>query len=171
MRKFIGIAGLAAVFLIGISAATAAAPRSSRGASGTIVIVFKDGHRQTFNLSDIERVEFPAPAVASVDSGSGNPQAPPRGHYVGKWECGDGAGSTFFITLKENGDASKSIGGARGHWDYVNGEAQISWDDGWRDVIRKAGSHYQKSAYRQGHSLTDEPDNVTDAHLTAPKPI
>ena len=171
MRKFVGIAGLAAIFLLGISAAMAAAPRSSKGASGAIVIVFKDGHRQTFNLSDIERVEFPAPAVASVDSGSGNSQAPPRGHYVGKWECGDGAGNTFYITLKENGDASKSIGGAHGHWDYVNGEAQISWEDGWRDVIRKAGSRYQKSAYSKGRSLTDAPDNVTDAHLTAPKPI
>jgi len=171
MRKFIGIAGLAALCLLGVSAAMAAAPRSSKGASGTIVIVFKDGHRQTFNLSDIERVEFPAPAIASADSGSGNPQAPPRGHYVGKWECGDGAGSTFYITLKENGEALKSIGGSRGHWDYVNGEAQISWDDGWRDVIRKSGSRYEKSAYRRGKSLSDEPDNVATARLTAPKPI
>ena len=171
MRKFIGIAGFTAVFLLGISAASAAAPRSSKGASGTIVIVFKDGHRQTFNLSDIERVEFPATALASADSGPGNPQAPPRGHYAGKWECGDGAGRTFYITLKENGDAYKSMGNSRGHWEYVNGEAQISWDDGWRDVIRKAGSRYEKSAYRQGRSLTDEPDNVANARLTNPKPI
>jgi len=171
MRKVIGNAGLGVIFLLGICAGSVAAAPPSKSNAGTIVIVFKDGHRQTFSLSDIERVEFPAPALASADSGSGNAQAPPRGHYVGKWECGDGAGRTFYITLKENGEASKSMGSERGHWDYVNGAAQISWDDGWRDVIRKSGSHYQKAAYRQGQSLTDEPDNVTNARLTAPKPI
>ena len=127
--------------------------------------MFKDGHRQTFNLSEIERVEFPGDrAVPPRRPAPANPQAPPRGHYVGKWECGDGAGSTFYITLKENGDALQvDRRHARGHWDYVNGEARISWDDGWRDVIRKVGSRYQKSAYRQGKSLTDQPDNVTNA--------
>ena len=167
MRKFIGIAVLAAFLLAPGPASNAA---STRSGSGTIVIVFKDGHRQTFNLSDIERVEFPGGSAAS-DSGSSNPAAPPRGHYVGKWECGDGAGSTFYITLQDSGDAMRSIGDVHGRWQYINGEARVTWDDGAQDAIRKTGSRYQKFAYRAGKSFTDQPDNVTSARLTAPRPI
>ncbi len=171
MRKFIGIAGLAAIFVLGASAAVAAAPASSKNSSGTIVIVFKDGHRQTFNLSDIERVEFPAPPVVAENPALSNPAAPPRGHYVGRWECGDGNGGTFYIDLKESGEAMRSIGDVRGHWDYVNGEAHIVWDDGAQDALRKVGTHYQKSAYNAGKSFSDRPANVANARLTNPKPI
>src|SRR5579863_312700 len=120
MRKFVGVAGLAVLFLLTVCAGfPKPAAAASKSGSGTIVIVFKDGHRQSFNLSDIERVEFPAAALAAEDSGATN--APPRGHYVGKWECGDGNGGTFSITLKEGGDAFRSIGDVHGHWEYVNG--------------------------------------------------
>src|SRR4051794_12971518 len=113
MRKFISTAGVVAMFLLAVSAGLAAAPASARSSSGTIVIVFKDGHRQSFNLTDIERVEFPAGAVGGNSTGPGNPDAPPRGHYIGKWECGDGNGGSFTIDLKENGQAMRSIGGVR----------------------------------------------------------
>jgi hypothetical protein len=167
MRKVIVFASLVALFLLAGSGSFAA---PSKSGSGTIVIVFKDGHRQTFNLSDIDRVEFPASALAN-DAGSSNPEAPPRGHYVGKWECGDGAGSNFYITLKDNGDAMRSIGDVHGRWEYTNGEARVTWDDGAQDAIRKVGSHYQKFAYRAGKSFTDQPENVTNARLTSPRPI
>src|SRR5579863_4136804 len=111
MRKFVGVAGLAVLFLLTVCAGfPKPAAAASKNGSGTIVIVFKDGHRQTFNLSDIERVEFPAAALAAGDNSPANADAPPRGHYVGKWECGDGNGSDFYITLKESGDAMRSIG-------------------------------------------------------------
>jgi hypothetical protein len=142
-----------------------------KNGSGTIVIVFKDGHRQSFNLSEIERVEFPGGAVAGNAGNAVNPDAPPRGHYIGKWECGDGNGGTFYIVLKENGDAQRSIGDVRGRWDYVNGEAHITWDDGAQDALRKVGSRYQKSAYHAGKGFTDQPDNVANARLANPKPI
>lgn len=175
MRKFIGIAGLAAVFFLAVSAGYSKPPAPSKsgqgGGSGTIVIVFKDGHRQSFNLSDIERVEFPVAVRASEEPATANPLAPPRGHYVGKWECGDGAGNNFYIVLKENGDAMRSIGDVHGRWDYVNGEARVTWDDGAQDAIRKVGSHYEKFAYQAGKSFTDTPVNVTNARLTNPKPI
>jgi hypothetical protein len=169
MRKISGIGGLAAICLFAISAGWCAAPATK--SSGTIVIVFKDGHRQSFNLSDIERVEFPASAQVAEGPAPSNPQAPPRGHYVGRWECGDGNGGTFYIDLKESGEAWRSIGNVRGHWEYVNGEAHVTWDDGAQDAIRKAGLHYQKSAYEAGKSFSDHPSNVTNARLTNPKPI
>ena len=169
MRKFIGIGGLAAICLLTVTAGSAATPPKSN--AGTIVIVFKDGHRQTFNLSDIERVEFPAAARVADETPAGGLQSPPRGHYVGRWECGDGSGSNFYIDLKENGQAWRSIGNVRGRWEYINGEAQVVWDDGSKDAIRKVGSHYEKSAYEAGKSFSDRPNNVANARLTNPKPI
>ena len=169
MRKINAIHGLVVICLFAVSAGLSAAP--PKNGSGTIVIVFKDGHRQTFNLSDIERVEFPAPPPAPGGAAALNPEAPPRGHYVGRWECGDGNGGTFYIDLKENGEALRSIGDVRGHWEYVNGEAHVTWDDGAQDAIRKVGSRYQKSAYDAGKSFTDHPNNVANARLTNPKPI
>jgi hypothetical protein len=135
-----------------------------------MVIVFKDGHRQSFNLGEIERVEFPA-APAAVASASGNSLMPSRAHYIGKWEVGDGSGNNFYITLEENGDAWRSLGHVHGRWEYKDGEARVTWDDGVHDAIRKAGSSYQKFAYGEGKSFTDIPDNVANARNTSPHPI
>jgi len=145
-----------------------AAPEKKEAAS-SIVIVFKDGHRQTFNLADIARVEFTGNgAVSGVSS---NPDWPARGRYIGKWAVGDGQGSTFLITLKEDGSAYRSRGDMHGAWSYVNGDALVTWDDGWKDAIRHAGSGFEKYAYSGGKSFNDDPDNVTSARNTTPKPI
>jgi hypothetical protein len=173
MRKIACVAGLVVLTLLAVSGGFAQGSKASKSGAGTIVIVFKDGHRQTYNLSDIERVEFPGAAAraASDDSAPAPAGAPPRGHFMGKWEVGDGNGSTFYITLKETGDAYRSLGGVHGKWAYVNGEARVTWDDGAQDAIRKVGGRDQKFAYRAGKAFTDEPDNVTDAHNTSPRPI
>jgi len=47
-------------------------------------------------------------------------------------------------------------------------EARITWDDGWHDVIRKAGGHWEKAAYAPGKSFSDPPDNITGATRTEP---
>jgi len=163
MHKRVLLTALSALFLAPLPSSFAMPP-----AQGSIVIVFKDGHRQTFSLADIQRIEFPAAAEASNVS----PQLPSRNRFVGKWLVDDGNGQKFVITLDESGDAKKSIGGGgHGTWEYVDGEAHITWDDGWRDAIRRVGSKYQKSAYKAGKSFTDVPDNVTSAENTNPKPI
>jgi hypothetical protein len=171
MRKFVSIASLAALLCLAIPSCVAATPSASKGVPGTILIVFKDGHRQSFNLSDIERVEFPAAPSASTETAPNGSSLPSRGRFLGKWEVGDGAGNNFYITLYDDGSARKSQGDARGKWTYVDGEAQVTWDDGWRDAIRKIGSRFQKFAYSGGKSFSDEPDNVTNAHNTTPHPI
>ncbi len=161
MRKTVVLSALATLVLG--SGLLYAAPAKS--AAGSIVIVFKDGHRQTFNLADIERIEFPGASAASTGENQ------PHGRYVGKWEVGDGNGSNFNITLNENGDAYRSLGNVRGHWNYVNGDALITWDDGNQDAIRRVGSRYQKFAYSASKSFSDDPDNVTAARNVTPKPI
>ncbi|HEY2857330.1 MAG TPA: hypothetical protein VGJ21_02810 [Terracidiphilus sp.] len=168
MGKLGWVFGLSAVLLAG-AVAHAAPPEKT--ASGSLVIVFKDGHRQTFSLAEVDRVEYPAGTMAAADLGSANKQAPPRGRFIGKWECGDGNGGTFYITLNENGDAYRSLHEVRGHWVYFNGDALITWDDGAQDAIRRVGSRFQKFAYSAGKRFTDEPDNVAEARNTSPRPI
>jgi len=171
MRLIVSVAGLATMLCLAVPGGFAKTPPAPKCGSGTIVIVFKDNHRQSFNLCDIERVEFPVTASAAGETASSNSQLPSRGRYLGKWEVGDGNGFSFYITLEENGDAWRSLHHEHGKWAYVDGEAHITWDDGWKDAIRKVGSNYQKSAYGAGKSFTDPPDNVTGANNTAPHPI
>lgn len=165
MPKFAGVACLSVllVFPMAVCASTPAAASSE----GAIVIVFKDGHRQTVKLSEIERIEFPTGA----QSGSASTGGPTRSRFLGKWEVGDGAGKTFYISLFDDGEAKRTLGNVRGKWDYVDGEAHITWDDGAQDAIRRAGSHFQKYAYHMGKSFTDEPDNVTAARNTMGNPL
>ena len=168
MRKFVSVAGLAAVLCLMVPASFAGAPPTKNG-QGTIVIIFKDGHRQTFNLADVSRVEFPQSGDSASSSATTSSNFPR--HFLGKWEVGDGGGNNFFITLYDNGDAKRSTNNMRGKWAYVDGEAQITWDDGWHDAIRKVGSGFEKRAFGSGKTFTDDPDNVAAAHNTTPHPI
>jgi len=163
-----GLAVAVLIFTLGIALSTAlAAPASgSKPVPGSMVIVFRDGHRQVFQLAEIEKVEYPVSEQAA-----GSSEVPSRGRFFGKWEAGDGAGGSFFITLNEDGKAFRSIGDERGKWTYINGEARITWNDGKLDAIRKVGSHFQKFAYEAGKSFTDTPANVTDARNTSPKSL
>jgi len=128
-----------------------------------VVVIFKDRHQQTFPVADISSFEFETSAAKTFPLG--------RNHFLGKWKVGDGAGSDFFITLEADGQARKTIGASHGTWTVVEGDARIAWDDGWHDVIRKVGSKHEKQAFEPGKSLSDEPSNVTDAVNTTAQPI
>jgi hypothetical protein len=171
MRKFVVVMAGCAVMLLATARATAQT-HSGKNAAGQIVIVFKDGHRQTFNFGDVARIEFSGTGgTAIVDPGGAPTGAPPRGHFLGKWEVGDGAGNTFYITLDGDGNAWRSLRRVHGKWAYVNGEARVTWDDGAMDALRRIDGKDQKFAYHAGKSFTDEPDNVTEARNTSPRPI
>lgn len=164
MRKIVGVACLSAILLLAVPARPVTPDAASQR---SIVIVFKDGHRQTINMNEIERIEFPGGAQTGVSSVNN----PSRSRFFGKWQVGDGAGNTFYISLYDDGEAKRTLGSVRGKWEYVDGEAHITWDDGAQDAIRKAGTHFQKYAYHMGKSFTDEPDNVTPARNTNPNPL
>ena len=159
------------------------------GDHSSIVLVFKDGHHQSFAIGEIVSIDFKAPAVVIYKDGHrekitadivriefDNPgisaSTPSRAHFIGKWEVGQGGGgSNFFITLEADGDARKSIGPSHGTWTLFDGEARITWDDGWHDVIRKVGAKHEKVAFEPGKSFDDTPSNVTPARNTQSKPI
>ena len=141
---------------------------SKSKSENALVITFKDGHKQTFPVSDVTRIEFRTsgkttpveiPAAASNLGAS---------HFLGRWRVGDGQGNTFIITLDRDGKAKKSIGSSRGTWSVVNGEARINWDDDWHDAIRKVGNKYEKVAYGPGKDFSDEPSNTADAKSLEP---
>ena len=163
---------------------------TSKDTRGSLVMVFKDGHRQTFPVADIAKIEFKASAdivvfkdgrqqsfpvtdVQSFEFDTSASKAFPlgRNHFVGKWKVGEGNGGNFFITLEPDGQARKSIGASHGTWTVVEGEARIAWDDGWHDAIRKVGTKHEKVAFEPGKSFSDEPANVTDAVNTSAQPI
>lgn len=67
-----------------------------------LVLVFKDGQRQTFNLADLARIEF-------VDGGMpASTQNPPSGRGPGRWSESEGAFRGNWTTLT----ASQLEGGA-----------------------------------------------------------
>ncbi len=163
------------VFVLGfaVEGGYAGAVPISTEEGGTVVIVFKDGHRQSIPASTITAMEFKSAAGVVTPIAVPALVAPGKGVFTGKWLVGQGNDTTdtFYITLEQSGVARKSIGEAHGTWVYVNGEAQVSWDDGWHDAIRRVGDKYEKFAYGPGKSFTGTPDNVTEARNTSPKPI
>lgn len=131
--------------------------------NGTLVIVFKDGHRQSIPVANIATMEVKSASGSTTPILIPGRLSPSKRRFVGKWQVGQGNGESFYITLEENGEAAKSIGERHGTWTYVDGEARVSWDDGWHDAIRKVGTKYEKFAYSPGNSFSDAPANVTEA--------
>jgi len=163
------------------------APERANAADDSVVIVYKNGHRQTLTSTQIVRLDLKAPAtivykdghqekieapIERIEFGEARQTAlPGRAHYIGKWEVGDGAGGKFRITLDSDGDARKSIGSTHGTWTLVDGEAHIAWDDGWHDIIRKKGSTHEKLAFEPGKQFDGTPSNVAEARNTEKKSI
>jgi len=152
--------------LLSLPVVAYAAPNES---TDSVVITFKDGHQQTFSVGDIARIEFKSPAAKTAAT---HIDASGRHRFVGKWIVGDGSGKTYQFTLAENGDATNNVdSGGHGSWTYIDGEARITWDNGWHDAIRKVGSKYQKFAHAPGTSFDSPPTNTGDAQRTNPEPI
>jgi hypothetical protein len=185
MRVFSGFA--ITVFVLTVSAMAQGMPGAEQK---SIAIVFNDGHRQNIPLNEIDRIEFKSGPVvvfrdghqqnlgtrdiARIEFSSQIKDLPfGRNHFVGKWEVGVGAfgAGHFFITLEPSGEARKTLGSSHGKWTLVDGEARITWDDGWHDAIRKVGSTYEKRAFAPGKTFSEDPSNVTDAKNTTAEPI
>lgn len=184
MRAFVRVIFIPAIALFAIAVSGPA----SADDHNSIVVTFKDGHHQTFAMGQIASIDFKGPAVVvykdgrrekvtgeieriEFDPSAFGANTPSRAHFIGKWEVGQGNGSNFFITLEADGEARKTLGPSHGTWTLVDGEARISWDDGWHDVIRKVGTRHEKAAFEPGKSFDDKPANVTAARNTQPKPI
>jgi len=134
--------------------------------AGTVTVLLKDGHRQTFRAADVDRIELTGSVPANLVHFPG----PSRSHFLGKWEVGEGNGENFTITLNDDGSARRSLGNERGTWKYVNGEAQIRWNDGSDDCIHKVGAWYKKVYYHEDQAFSGTPENVTNARNLTQNP-
>ena len=175
-------------FWIALLLFTAVLCSAQRKSDRSLTVVFKDGHQKSFAMSDVSSIEFkndtmlvksggaqesiPVANIVRMDFADGSKlkAAGPK-HFIGKWEFGQGNGDNFYVTLMPDGQARKSIGASHGTWVVVDGEARISWDDGWRDVIREVNGKHEKFAYEPGKSITDSPSNVTNARSVNPEPL
>ena len=171
MRKHVFPAALLGLLLLTFEGLHANAAPVSKDDNGTLVIVFKDGHRQSIPVAAIATMEVTSASGGTTPVVIPGAILPSKRRFVGKWQVGQGNGSSFHITLEESGEAAKSIGERHGTWTYVDGEAHVSWDDGWHDAIRKVGSKYEKFAYSPGKSFSDTPENVTEAREINAPPI
>jgi hypothetical protein len=167
MRKLMQMASVVGALVL---AAQAANPKprptpqneSTSSEPTSVVIIFKDGHQETYAMADIARIEY----KSAVDSTLG------PDHFLGRWEAGDGNSGTFFITFEPDGEATRSLGASHGIWTIVGDEARISWDDGWHDVIREVGDKQQeKLAFAPDTTFEDKPTNVAAARRIEPKKI
>jgi hypothetical protein len=163
MRYLAGLILTLEICVLSLFAANPKASPATADDQNSLVIVFRDGRRTTYSMSDIARIEFNTPKSTSPIRG--------QNRFQGKWKVGDGSGGTFFITLDRDGDARKSIGSSHGTWTVVDGQARISWDDGWHDALRKSGHGFEKAAFAPGKSFSDQPDNVTNAENTEAEPL
>ena len=161
--------------------------QTSTSRASAFTIIFKDGHQKAY--ADVTRIDFRSPdamvltrggreerlslaEISRIEFSPGATFQLGRNHFVGKWKVGTGVGDDdFLITLDRNGEARKSLGSTHGTWEVVNGEARISWDDGWHDVIRPVGTKHEKVAYEPGKPYDAEPNNITDARRVDPQPI
>jgi hypothetical protein len=122
------------------------------------MLVNNGGHQESIPVADIVRIDFDNQDKARVLD---------RNHFVGKWEFGEGNGmGSFAVELRPNGEAHKDHGAPHGTWVFVDGEARISWDDGWHDVIRRVGDKHEKFAFEPGRAITESPSNVSTARRT-----
>ena len=164
MHKLASATALAIALLFALPAAQT----QTGSRPNTLVIVYKDGHRQSLNLTDIERLEFPAAVPAGLISTPG----PSRARFLGKWEVGEEHGDNFYITLREDGTALRTMNSLeheRGHWEYINGEAQVTWDDGWQDCIRKVGYSSKSMPTTRARPSTKSP-RTSPTPATSAKP-
>jgi hypothetical protein len=155
--------------IVSVLGSLAAAPVSAQSISpsqsqrNSLVVVFKDGHQQSFPMSDVARIEFQTPPTIVSNAG--------QGRFLGEWKVGDCAGGYFKITLDRDGAAKKTLGSPHGTWVVADGEARVTWEDGGRDTIRRAGNGYEKAWFAAGRSYDEDPTCTASAENTKREPI
>jgi hypothetical protein len=108
------------------------------------------------------RADDPAVVLSALE-------ADPEGWrvFVGQWDIGapdPPGGPPFVMTLNGDFSARKShVPNATGKWEYVKGEARVTWSDGWLDILRSDGKEYRKIAFRPGTTFDSAPDNTASA--------
>jgi len=77
--------------------------------------------------------------------------------YLGVWKLTDTEGDEFLLQLNSDQSVESTYNKGKnryypeiGFWRMNGTDAQIIFNNGWMDVIRKAGDGYEKTAYKPG---------------------
>ncbi len=103
--------------------------------------------RKTFHSLTIGAA---AAALALAVSAGGSVAAD---NYVGKYKTEDTQGNPMQITLSADGTAAGTRGeeSLTGTWkEDAEGDAVITWGDGWITSLSKEGDSYTKTGYEEG---------------------
>ncbi len=142
--------------------------RDSRagGRSGSIVIVYKDGHHQTSSRlrwrASTSRLRRSCTKTATERRfrrdrphrirriRNGTAVLPGRNHFIGKWEVGEGNGATVLHHSRTQRRSQEDHRRGARHMDLGRWRSAIAWDDGWHDAIRKVGTSTRRSLTSRG---------------------
>jgi len=84
-----------------------------------------------------------------------------RSDYVGIYEYRDTQRKPGLITLDMDGTATTNKDKELvGTWRFKDDRVYIQWDNGWKDIIQKAGPRYRKMSYEPGVSFAEKPSKV-----------
>lgn len=94
--------------------------------------------------------------------------AEPAAQYEGSWSAPSvsNPATPFICFLLPEGKATEQVGEYRGKgtWRVVDGEAVISWESGWTNVLRPAGKGgFELLTWREGRATREPPDDVQPA--------
>ena len=124
-----------------------------------------------------QQVSTPAPTADSE-----SPAVPMRNPYIGYWEVeqspgmffgliGD-ASDRFFLFLDRDGHASVTLRKGfnnttlRGTWEFVDGEARITWPNQRKDALVKAPKGgFRLHSFGKRDQFTDRPNEKREARL------
>ena len=91
-----------------------------------------------------------------------------RRFFLCRWHMERSAkGTPFFVKLGDDGGAKRisesNTVEESGTWEYVNGEAVITWKDGWTAVLRQTPDGVKRLAYRTTDFNPPRPVEVAKA--------
>jgi hypothetical protein len=105
--------------------------------------------------------------TASLNASRAAPEGG-RNFFVGDWRVGRPGKADFVISLDEDSTAKSNASSQSGRWEFVDGEARITWSDGKRQVIRREGSGFRKLYFKPGASFDDPPTDMAAAEKIQP---
>ncbi|MDZ4685762.1 MAG: hypothetical protein SH850_11905 [Planctomycetaceae bacterium] len=85
-----------------------------------------------------------------------------NGDFVGRWTIVDNKGvtATYFTLTKEHGAQKSHAPDVAATWEIVGSDARITWDDGWKVILRPQDGNVLTFAFSPGTTWDDAPDNT-----------
>lgn len=132
-----------------------------------------------------DRADTPAPSRRLPTTDAGEPAAPMRNPYIGYWMVEQSPGmffgligdstDRFYLFLDRNGRASVALRSwddgntVRGRWEFVDGEARITWPSGRKDaLVKDPKGGFRLRSFGRKDTFADKPNERREARQSTP---